>query len=88
MTDDEPAEWVTIKVKEPARNAARDDPRTYTEILRAGLDGDVGDLEPFGGEVPDLSGLLEADKADIDALREQIDRIPERTADELEGRFR
>ena len=30
-------EWANIRIEEPVRDAARDDPRTYTEIMRAGL---------------------------------------------------
>ena len=37
MTNDA-KEWVTVKVEKPVRDAARDDPRTYTDIMRAGLD--------------------------------------------------
>ena len=55
MTDDT-KEWVTIKIPKATRNEARDDPRTYGEIMEAGLAGDlaegttklyqVGDGEP------------------------------------------
>lgn len=80
MTDDS-KEWVTIKVPSDVRDDARDDPRTYGQVMRAGLenepfaDGDVGDLRPFGGEVPDLSGELEATKEDINELKDMIDSL-------------
>jgi archaellum component FlaC len=38
MTDDA-KEWVTIKVPETVRDDAREDPRTYGEIMRAGTEG-------------------------------------------------
>ena len=41
MTDDS-KEWVTIKIPASIRNAARDDARTYGQIMQAGLDN-----EPF-----------------------------------------
>ena len=31
-------EWVTVKLPKEIRDAARDDPRTYGEIMRAGLE--------------------------------------------------
>lgn len=31
-------EWVTIKIPKAVRDDAREDPRTYGEIMRAGLD--------------------------------------------------
>ena len=31
-------DWANIRIEEPVRDDARDDPRTYTEIMRAGLD--------------------------------------------------
>ena len=37
MTDDT-KDWANIRIEEPVRDDARDDPRTYTEIMRAGLD--------------------------------------------------
>jgi len=51
MTDAK--EWVTVKIPERVRGQARDDPRTYGEIMRAGL----GD-----GQEPDAPGM------DVDGL--------------------
>jgi methyl-accepting chemotaxis protein len=46
MTDDA-KEWVTVKVEKPVRDDAQDDPRTYSEIMRAGLNGgDGGEADP------------------------------------------
>lgn len=60
--------WVTIKVPEDDRDeakAARPEDATWGDVLVAGavwLNGEqesgVGDLEPFGGEVPDLEQAL------------------------------
>ena len=49
MTDDA-KEWVTVKVEKPVRDDAQDDPRTYTEIMRAGLAN--GQLGPDHAEPP------------------------------------
>ena len=38
MTDSDAKEWVTIKIPEGVRDDARDDPRTYGEIMRDGLE--------------------------------------------------
>lgn len=51
------------------------------------------DLRGDGDDMPTgFEGLLEADKEDIEELKKMIDRVPERTAertaDQLEGRFR
>ena len=43
-------EWANIRIEEPVRDAARDDPRTYTEIMRAGLAN--GQLGPEHAEPP------------------------------------
>ena len=88
-------DWANIRIEEPVRDDARDDPRTYTEIMRAGLEADaegVGDLEPFDGEVPAAELAAPAD------VRQQLDRIEaaakeatnaaqnaERAAEELAG---
>ena len=41
MSDDNTKDWANIRIEEPVRDAAQDDPRTYTEIMRAGLDADA-----------------------------------------------
>ena len=97
----ESTEWVTVKIKKPIRDQAQDDDRTYTEIMAAGLDREpVGNLEPFGGEVPDFSDVVEQatgmDTSDIDpeelasevARRIDYAEIATKTAAELEGRMR
>lgn len=68
-------EWVTIKVPREVRDDARDDPRTYGDIMRNGLGGE-SDPGPQTEDVdlPDLS-FVEATKGDIDDLKEQLDRI-------------
>lgn len=37
MSDDDAKEWVTIKIPATVRDKARDDPRTYGEVMQAGL---------------------------------------------------
>jgi hypothetical protein len=53
-------EWKTVKVEEAVRDEARDDPRTYTEIMRAGLD-----------ETPADTGGVDAD-AIADTVAERV----------------
>lgn len=91
MTDDT-KEWVTIKIEAPVRDAAKDDARTYTEIMRAGLNAD--------GDYP--TDEMQVDPTAIpDDVREQLDRIEsaaqtaedravsiERTVEDMEGRMR
>ena len=52
---DNTKDWANIRIEEPVRDEARDDPRTYTQIMQAGLqatshaDGSVsvnGDAAP------------------------------------------
>ena len=69
MTDDA-KEWVTVKVEKPVRDDAQEDPRTYTEIMRAGLAN--GQLGPEHAEPPLEVGHQ---SVDVDDLREQLDRI-------------
>ena len=59
-------DYVTIKIPRKTRDQARDDPRTYEAIMEAGLGEDVGDLEPFGGEVPNTS------EVDAEALGKEV----------------
>jgi hypothetical protein len=40
MTNDT-KEWVTVKIEEPIRDDAQDDPRTYTDIMKSGLTFEV-----------------------------------------------
>lgn len=85
MSDDGAKEWVTIKIPEDIRDDARDDPRTYGEIMEAGLDGDTPGpksyLEPDVNIAPDvLAEALSESLGDVDAelpddIREQLDRI-------------
>lgn len=45
MSDDA-INWVTVKIPEMVRDDAQDDPRTYAEIMRAGLDSDgAGEID-------------------------------------------
>ena len=62
MSDDA-KEWVTVKVEKPVRDDAQDDPRTYTEIMRAGLDA-----ESAGNEL-EAAGLV--------ALEDRLNEVAE-----------
>jgi len=77
MTNDA-KEWVTIKVPKDVRDDARDDPRTYGEVMRDGLDvdGDAADI-PEVGEMLDWEGVAEAYRETEEGkeLLEQLDRI-------------
>jgi len=89
-TDDDAKEWVTVKVPKRVRDEAREDPRTYGEILRAGMDSDVSQaspdelreqLETMEKKIEQVQGA-QADTvrealqlAEDDNLREQLDRI-------------
>ena len=45
--------WVTIKVPERTRDKAQEDPRTYEEIMKAGL----VESEPVGEITPEIEAL-------------------------------
>jgi hypothetical protein len=84
MPDDDAKKWVTIKVPKTVRDDAREDPRTYGEIMRDGMDGGESDAilteefrEKFDGV--NLTG----------ELRAQLDRIEAAatTAEERTGRI-
>jgi len=90
MSDDGTKDWANIRIEEPVRDDARDDPRTYTEIMRAGLRAREGEpttediMEAFGipdGVIPDdfdaRLGRIEASTTDgiPEDLRDQLDRI-------------
>ena len=91
-------EWANIRIEEPVRDAARDDPRTYTEIMRAGLAN--GQLGPEHADPPlevehqsvELDGtLVDADAiADAVAARNMTLDADERTkiAREVAGELR
>lgn len=81
MTDSDAKEWVTIKVPKAVRDDARDDPRTYGEVMRDGLDDDGGLGDELYGLIDDDGDAVEAvrelrGRGGIpDDLREQLDRI-------------
>ncbi len=56
MSDDA-TNWVTVKIHEQVRDAARDDSRTYTEIMQAGMD--AGDTQHKAGANLDTDVLAE-----------------------------
>jgi len=82
MANDDAKEWVTIKVPKAVRDDAQDDPRTYEEIMRAGLDSDnLGDrlrgaLEGDGDPIEEIKNLRGRGGDGLpDDLRDQLDRI-------------
>lgn len=101
MTDDA-TEWVTVKIPEEVRDAAREDERTYGEVMEAGLDAEgthgtevyqVGDDDP----AMQFDEVLDASKADIpdaEEIAREVARhfdyaeVATKTADEVEGRLR
>lgn len=90
-------EWVTIKLPKEIRDKAREDPRTYGQIMQAGLEN-----EPFAENAVDVDELASqlADRVETTGGigPEQIARevsksidyaeLANKTAEELEGRMR
>jgi hypothetical protein len=80
MTDDT-KEWVTIKIEKPVRDAAKDDDRTYSEIMRDGLEKggswDDADVDEFRElfKNADVDGISVESGGLSDDVREQLDRI-------------
>ena len=88
MTDSEAKEWVTIKIPEGVRDDARDDPRTYGEIMRDGLlDGDVSGASEAEKQLAEAWDTAARGGIPDDDLREQLDRIESAaaTAEERTG---
>ena len=88
-------DWANIRIEEPVRDEARDDERTYSEIMRAGLR--VQQDGPTSGDVQDAFAL--PDEAIPDDLDERLAAIEsaakeatnaaqnaERAAEELGGK--
>ncbi|UBF23304.1 hypothetical protein M1M40_gp26 [Halorubrum tailed virus 29] len=70
---DNTKDWANIRIEEPVRDEARDDPRTYSEIMRAGLEGDEGEVETGGAFAAVSTDTITADlPAEV---CEQLDRI-------------
>jgi hypothetical protein len=93
VTDDA-KEWVTIKVPKTVRDDARDDPRTYGEIMRDGVDGEPG--RPVTAEMPEVEAQLSemlAESGDPSAMLTEIQGQLERvessasTIEERTGRI-
>lgn len=100
MSDDA-KEWVTVKIEAPVRDDAQADPRTYSEIMRAGLD--APNPENDADINRDLLAEQVVDTLDAEApgyydVQDQLDRIEsaakeatnaaqnaERAAEELAG---
>lgn len=95
----ESKEWVTIKVPKEIRNEAREDNRTYGEVMADGLNQErVGPLPD--GEVPDIHSPSAEDIAEqledhieyperqdtetiINRLEDLESRLPRKVAEEL-----
>ena len=92
--------WVTIKIPESIRDDAREDDRTYGEIMQAGLGSN--DSSNAGGDPIDIDALVEqiADRVESeggvgpDQIAREISRqldygqIAGQVADEVEARLR
>jgi hypothetical protein len=81
MTDGN-KEWVTVKIEEPVRDKAKDDPRTYTQIMQAGLDNEpMAEVSPeVSLDVDTVANALKETLGDVDAelsdeIQQQLDRI-------------
>ena len=85
MSDDA-KEWKTVKIEAPVRDDAQADPRTYSEIMRAGLDETPADTDPdppgfdeinerLEGKLLTESQAKELMNTSPDEMREQLDRI-------------
>lgn len=85
--------WTSVPVRKATRDRLENHPekdgRDWDTFLRREVLG-----EDIGGDGVELNvpeGMLvvkDATEADIKRIKELIDSVPERTADELEGRFR
>jgi len=93
MTNDA-KEWKTVKIEAPVRDDAQADPRTYTEIMRAGLrarqDGPTADdvQEAFGLPDEAMPDDLDERLAAIEAAAKEATNAAqnaERAAEELGG---
>jgi len=86
-------EWVTIKVPAETRDKARDDPRTYEEILQAGLQSEPP--EDFGLVRRKSKTEAQCDGVDVDeqaianaVTSDLLASLPSKVAEEMEGRMR
>ena len=69
-------EWKTVKIEAPVRDDAQADPRTYSEIMRAGLDEtpvDTGEIDAAAlvaleDRVDEVAGMLEKIQNDWEYL--------------------
>lgn len=88
MSNDDATNWVTIKIPEQIRDDARDDDRTYGEIMEDGLGSDnrteVVPVEDALAELHD-HGAGSATEIDPDELAETVaSRTADRVKMELE----
>lgn len=89
-------EWVTIKVPAETRDKARDDPRTYEEILQDGLGVERDGWQPSDGagyipteERSDCPDVEVDEQAIANAVTSDLlASLPSKVADEMEGRMR
>jgi len=97
----ESKEWVTIKVPKEIRDDAREDSRTYGEIMQAGLGKDVttngglqsGDIDELEDRIVvrmarEYADDLENFENQLDKLQELVERVPEETAEEFGRKYR
>jgi len=76
---DNTKEWVTVKIEEPVRDAAKDDPRTYTQIMQAGLNN-----EPMAEVSPEVS--LDVDTV-ASALKETLEGVDTELSDDVQAQL-
>lgn len=80
-------EWETIKIEAAVRDDARDDPRTYSDIMRAGLEVDgydaaLAEMQLDSGElvdeIADRVGPVELDAAERRRIAEEVAEVLQR----------
>lgn len=92
-------DWTSMPVRKETRERVREvrpeDAHSVDEFVNTLLDayepdGGVGNLEPFGGEVPDVSqpGVPTAEEIASAVTKDVKAQLPEAVADELEERLR
>lgn len=81
MTENDKTEWVTIRIPERVRKPAKDDPRTYGEIMADGLDESPGesidvDTEAVVEEIKnDLSMVADPAVPEDDLVEDIAERV-------------
>lgn len=90
-------DWTTVPVRKETRDRLEKHPeksgRDWDTFLRREVLGDDIDTDEAGPVAvdelpPDMVVVNEATEEQLAAIRERLEQLPERTAEELEERFR